>query len=575
MREKLSLINSTKFKNLIHLDLLIRISFLSSLALISAIFGRPVYGTTDDNILSGLVSGTYTNENESRLIFIRPVVGFLMGFGQKIFPIFQFYSVFLLALVIVTFSIYGNILIKKSQVEFRSNVLNLFWVGISAPTTIWFTLAPTYTATSIILTGLSTMTISLLIFDQKKTRFIVLLLVSSIFSLGYLIRPEGALGTLALTIVPLIYVLIQKRFLNKASLISVVLIVGFFISVDSVIHKSTSTESWQNYDNWNSMRHQIQHRVGQDSLLDSRESNKWTVPEYHLFMDLAFGDERVFNKSWLTPAFESTKEFRGMSGLINANFIEVMKNLLNVLIDFYHIIIIQLLLLLVILRYIYTPINQKILILLASWTPVLAALYFTIATLHAPERSIYPILVLPSIIVVTLFVILESKLKEFRNSMTFFLSSTFVFLLLLFPNRGILTEVKANHKNIESAKLLSSELNRFDDQAIFIGPGNSEFYNFANPYRSPAQWERPKVITVGNWDTFSPHWYKRNQFVGVEQKSVYEALFTKDMYWLSNSLPDTSYMVELFLKENGFPAANRQNVAMFPEGQVLHKFLPQ
>jgi hypothetical protein len=292
-------------------------------------------------------------------------------------------------------------------------------------------------------------------------------------------------------------------------------------------------------------------------------------------MDLAFGDERVFNKSWLTPAFESTKEFRGMSGLINANFLEVMKNLLNVLIDYYHIIIIQLLLLLVILRYIYTPINQKILILLASWTPVLAALYFTIATLHAPERSIYPILVLPSIIVVTLFVILESKLKEFRNSMTFFLSSTFVFLLLLFPNRGILTEVKANHKNIESAKLLSSELNRFDDQAIFIGPGNSEFYNFANPYRSPAQWERPKVITVGNWDTFSPHWYKRNQFVGVEQKSVYEALFTKDIYWLSNSLPDTSYMVELFLKENGFPAANRQNVAMFPEGHVLHKFLPQ
>ena len=534
-----------------------------------------MYGTTDDNILSGLVSGSYTNENESKLIFIRPFVGFVMAFGQKVFPTFQFYSVFLLALVIVAFSIYGNILIKRSKVEFRNNVLNLFWVGISAPTTIWFTLAPTYTATSIILTGLSTMTISLLIFDQKKTRFIVLLLVSSIFSLGYLIRPEGALGTLALTIVPLVYVLIQKKYINKGSLISIVLIVGSFISVDSVIHKSTSSESWQNYDNWNSMRHQIQHRVGQDSLLDSRESNKWTVPEYHLFMDLAFGDERVFNKSWLTPAFESTKEFRGLSGLINTNFTEVIKNLLNVLIDYFHIILIQLLLLLVILRYISTPINQKILILLASWTPVLAALYFTIATLHAPERSIYPILVLPSIIVVTLFIILESKLKEFHNSMTFFLSSTFIFLLLLFPSRGILTEVKANHKNIESAKLLSSELNKFDDQAIFIGPGNSEFYNFANPYRSPAQRERPKVITVGNWDTFSPHWYKRNQFVGVEQKSVYEALFTKDIYWLSNSLPDTSYMVELFLKENGFPAANRQNIAMFPEGQVLHKFLPQ
>jgi hypothetical protein len=545
------------------------------LAFISIIFGRPVYGTTDDNILSGLVSGSYTNENESKLIFIRPFVGFVMAFGQKIFPIFQFYSVFLLALVIVTFAIFGNILIKRGKVEFRNNILNLFWVGISAPTIIWFTLAPTYTATSIILTGLSTMTLSLLIFDQKKTRIIVLIMVSSIFSLGYLIRPEGALGTLALILVPLIYVSIQKRFINKGSLISVILIVGSFISVDSGIQKLTNTESWQNYDNWNSMRHQIQHRVGQNSLLESRESNKWTIPEYHLFMDLAFGDERIFNKSWITPAFESTAEYRGISGLINANFIEVIRILLNILTNYYHIILIQLILLLLILKNMSTSIIQKISITLVSGAPVLTALYFTVATLHAPERSIYPILVLPSISVITLFIILESKLKELRSSMTFFLSSTFVFLLLFFPNRGILNEVKINHKNIESAKLLSSELNKFDDQAIFIGPANTEFYNFANPYTSPAQWDSPKVITVGNWDTFSPHWYKRNLFVGIENKSAYEALFNIDTYWLSNSLPDTSYLVELFLKENGYPATNRQNVAMFPEGQMLYKFLPQ
>ena len=575
MREPLYFFNSPKFKSLTNFDLLIRISLLSILAFISIIFGRPVYGTTDDNILSGLVSGSYTNENESKLIFIRPIVGFVMTFGQKIFPILQFYSVFLLTLVIVAFSIYGNILIKRSKVEFGNTTLNLFWVGISSPTIIWFALAPTYTATSIILTGLSTMTISLLIIDQKKTRITVLILVSSIFSLGYLIRPEGALGTLALTLVPLIYVLIQKRYINKSSLISVILIVGSFISVDLGLHKLTNSESWQNYDNWNSMRHQIQHRAGQDSLLNSRESNKWTIPEYHLFMDLAFGDEKIFNKSWITPAFESTKEYRGISGLFNANFIEVIRILLNILTNYYHIILIQLILLLLILKNMSTSIIQKISITLASWTPVVAALYFTVATLHAPERSIYPILVIPSIIVVTLVIILGSKVKDARGSTTFYLIGSFIFLLLLFPGKGIINEIRTNDKNIESAIILSSELIKFDDQAIFIGHGNTEFYNFSNPYVNPSQWDSPKVITVGSWDTFSPYWYKRNQFVGIEQKSVYEALFTKDIYWLSNSLPDTSYMVELFLKENGFPAVNRQNVAMFPEGQMLYKFLPQ
>jgi hypothetical protein len=575
MREKLSFINLTKIKSLIHLDLLIRISFLSGLALISAIFGRPVFGTTDDNILSGMVSGSYTNENESKLIFIRPLVGFVMVFGQKIFTIFQFYSVFLLALVIITFSIFGNILIKRSEVKFNNNILNLFWIGISAPIIIWFTLAPTYTATSIIVTGLSTMTISLLIFDKKKTRNIVLILVSSIFSLGYLIRPEGALGTLALTLLPLTYVFIQKRFINKGSLISVILIVGSFISVDSGLQKLTTTESWQNYDNWNSMRHQIQHRVGQETLLDTRESNKWTIPEYHLFMDIAFGDEKVFNKSWLKPAFESTKDSRGISGLINANFIEVIKSMLNILSNYYHLILLQLIILLLIFKKMTTPMIQKILIISISWAPMLFALYFSVATLHTPERSIYPIIIMPSIILVTLWIIIDIKVKNIIGSKIFYLSLMFIFLLSLFSYEGIINSVKANEKNIKSAKILSGALIKFDDQAIFFGPGNTEFYSFVNPYLSPVQWDSPKMITVGNWDTFSPHWYKRNQFVGIEQKSVYEALFNEDIYWLSYSLTDTSYLVELFLKENGFPAVNRQSVATFPEGQKLYKFLPQ
>ena len=571
----MNFIYSTKFKSLNYLDLAKRIAFLSVLALISAVFGRPVYGTTDDNILSGLVSGSYTNDYESKLIFIQPFVGLIMTFGQSILPIFQFYSLFLLALVIVAFSVYGNFLIKINERILRKNILNLFWVGISAPTIIWFTLAPTYTATSIIVTSLSTMTISLLIFDQKKSNIIVLFLVSSIFSLGYLIRPEGALGTMAIILLPLIYLFVQKRYLNTRSLMLIVFFFGLFISVDYGVQKINNSESWQNYDNWNSMRHQIQHRVGQDSLLDSRESNQWTIPEYHLFMDLAFGDEKVFKNSWIKPAFESTKTYRGISGLVNANFTEVTKNLFSVLFNYYQLILIQLIFMFLLFRTLTTSVNLKFFATLTAWSPVLLALYFTVATLHAPERSIYPILVMPSIVVFTLLIFLDNKVNVVRDSKIFYFLSTLFLLLLLFSDKGIVDQVNSNSKNIKSANLLSGELIKFDNQAIFIGPGNTEFYNYANPYTTPAQWKIPKIITSGNWDTFSPHWYKRNKFVGIQNKSVYEALFNKDVYWLSNNLPDTSYLVELFLKENGFPAANRQNVAVFPEGQMLYKFLPK
>jgi hypothetical protein len=33
-------------------------------------------------------------------------------------------------------------------------------------------------------------------------------------------------------------------------------------------------------------------------------------------------------------------------------------------------------------------------------------------------------------------------------------------------------------------------------------------------------------------------------------------------------------MVELFLKENGYPKTNRENVANFTHGETLFKFLP-
>jgi hypothetical protein len=82
------------------------------------------------------------------------------------------------------------------------------------------------------------------------------------------------------------------------------------------------------------------------------------------------------------------------------------------------------------------------------------------------------------------------------------------------------------------------------------------------------------MITSGNWETFSPYWYKRIEYLGLSGGSIYESLFSEKAYWLSFSVPDTSYMVELFLKENGYPKTNRENVANFTHGETLFKFLP-
>ena len=556
-------------------DLFYRIIFLALISLNFALFGNPIYGTTDDNILSGLVSGTYTGERETRLIFIRPIIGYFMFVGQTLTPGFQFYSVFLLILIIVAISMYGNILSRSVKSRKAQLILNLFWFILAVPTVIWFTLTPTYTATSIIVTSFSLLSLTVLITSKDTFSKYEVFFTSLLLSLGLLIRPEGALGALILISPTIIYFIYQKKYIDKKLISYAILIVMIFIAIDLNLQSKGNTGEWKIYDNWNSYRHQIQHRVAEDSLLDLREDIRWSIPEYHLFMDLAFGDEDVFNSTWIKPAFDSTKSTRGISGVLNANIDKTLKDLIILLLNYYQVLMFQVIFMFWIFINKSRPWLEKLSILILSWIPILAGIYFTVATLHTPERSMYPILLLPAILSLVLWSIKEYPSNTRVDVITYSVASFFAIISIIFSDNGISNEIKTNFKNKESADRIALSMKKYSKDAVFIGPGNTEIYDVSNPYFDPAQSIRPKMITVGNWDTFSPHWYKRNRLLGVGERSVYKALFQENNYWLSNQFPDTAYMVELFMKENGFPMINRENVFEFQEGQMLFKYLPK
>ncbi len=556
-------------------DLFYRVIVLALISLNFALFGKPIYGTTDDNILSGLVSGTFTGERETRLIFIRPIIGYFMFVGQTITPGFQFYSIFLLILIILVISMYGNILSKSVKLKESQLIVNLFWLILAIPTVIWFTLTPTYTATSIIVTSFSLLSLTVLITSKNTFSKYEVVFASLLLSLGLLIRPEGAIGALILISPTIIYFIYQKKYIDKKLISYAILIVMIFVAFDLNLQSKGNTKEWKIYDNWNSYRHQIQHRVAEDSLLNLREDVSWSIPEYHLFMDLAFGDEDVFNSAWIKPAFESTKSTRGISGVLNANIYKTLKDLIILLLDYYQIIIFQAIFIFWIFVNKSRPWLEKLSILILSWVPTLAGIYFTIATLHTPERSMYPILLLPAILSLVLWSIKEYPSNTRVSMISYSVASFFAIFSFIFSDNGISMEIKSNFKIKESADRLASSMIEYNKEAVFIGPGNTEIYDASNPYFDPAQSIRPKMITVGNWDTFSPHWYKRNKLLGVMERSVYKALFQENNYWLSNQFPNTAYMVELFMKENDFPLIKRENVFEFQEGQMLFKYLPR
>ena len=552
-------------------DFVLRFIVLSIFATVVAILGKPVFGTTDDNILAGFVDGSYTGERESKLIFIRPLIGTILNIFQELLPNMGVYSIFLLALLIASFSNFGTLISSRSGNSFSQKIFNYLWLLTSIPIISWFTLNPTYTAASMVITLASLMSLVILIFSKnmKKLTFVVII-TTILFTFGFLIRPEGGIGMILVSIPVISLIFLQQRNLNLPKLLitmsSLLIILGF----DAVSQSKLNNSDWEEYDKWNNLRHQVQHREGQNYLGQLQTVNDWTESETNLFMTLAFGDENTFNAAWLKPAFDSTSFTRGVSGVINANIFEVLSKMLQILETYPIVIVMQLSIFFIILNSFQINFFGKLKVFLAIHSTIMAALYYMSATLHTPERGVIPILYVSTLMLIT--TMLFFKLKDNIKITYIMILFIGVFGLSLFSSKGILETRSKNIVNTELAILTSKELIEYNDKAIYIGPGNSEFYEYQNPYTNLAYRKTPIIITVGNWETFSPHWKKRLRFYGIDQTSIYNELFKENRFWFANPLPDTSYMVELYLREQGLADFNRQGALDLKSGYVLLQF---
>jgi hypothetical protein len=179
------IISKSGFK--LFFDFVIRFIFLSIFATAIAILGKPVFGTTDDNILAGFVDGSYTGERESKLIFIRPLIGTTLNFFQELLPNLGLYSIFLLALLIASFSNFGTIIRIRLGDSFSKKIFNYLWLLVSIPIIAWFTLSPTYTAASMLITLVNLMSLVVLIFSRNMRNLMFITVFTTIlFSVGFL-----------------------------------------------------------------------------------------------------------------------------------------------------------------------------------------------------------------------------------------------------------------------------------------------------------------------------------------------------------------------------------------------------
>ena len=522
----------------------------------------PIYGTTDDKILAGFVDGSYTGDLELRSIFIQPITNvFLLPF-YYILPNFGWYFLFQLFFLILGLSLVSD------EINAIKPILNNLIFAISIIVLSWFVPQPTFTAASFLIC-LNGILLLILIanrveLDKFRVFAVVILLLYS-----FALRTEAFLGTLSLLIVPICFHYRKILNLILKNLRIIILVTIVFFPANYMLLKVTENSGWQEYDNWNSYRHQLQNRVSQNFILENIDKIGWSVPEHNLFVDLSYGDASTFNSDWIKPAFDLTRDKTGITGLVNADFSLTSNKMFKIIVE-QQAVTIGVFILLFVLFLVFTT-YRSLIALFFSVTFILFYLYFISSTLHTPERIVIP-LIFSTLFIYIIFIINE-KQREIVDVNKLNLLIFVSILVAVISHNGFLDSYINRNTKIEYSENVKRILDPFSKRYILIGSVGTEVNHLVNPYYQSESQNEIKSIISGNWETFSPYWYKRNEKLGVVSKNVYQELLSNSKtLWMTKKIPDTSYSIELYLRERQINGFDRTGITTSLDDLNLYQF---
>jgi hypothetical protein len=333
--------------------------------------------------------------------------------------------------------------------------------------------------------------------------------------------------------------------------------------------KVTENSGWQEYDNWNSYRHQLQNRVSQNFILENIDKIGWSVPEHNLFVDLSYGDATTFNSDWIKPAFDLTRDKTGIIGLVNADFSLTSNKMFKIIVEQQAVTIGVFILLFVLFLVFMT--YRSLIALFFSVTFILFYLYFISSTLHTPERIVIP-LIFSTLFIYIIFIINE-KQREIVDVNKLNLLIFVSILVAVISHNGFLDSYINRNTKIEHSENVKRVLDPFSKRYILIGSVGTEVNHLVNPYYQSESQNEIKSIISGNWETFSPYWYKRNEKLGVVSKNVYQELLSNSKtLWMTKKIPDTSYSIELYLRERQINGFDRTGITTSLDDLNLYQF---
>jgi hypothetical protein len=496
-----------------------------------------IYGVNDDVIIQEWLSGAYTGKPEfmirgsatPKLIF-----GLFVSSLYEWIPQVNWFSLILLILTLLSWHLLGLLTLKS-----KSLFAIISFAIISFLHLMWFIPSPTYTAAAVILSFSTLIYFSDNLLNQRinmTVLFIVLL-----FTFAYFIRPESFyLGT-AVSIPFIIYSAKKTTAMPNVTIKKLLILTissGAFILLDSGIEKFIYQKNadWNSYKEWESARYEIQGNAAEKAVSQNPSKFNWSLPEVELFKSYNFLDKNSFNTDRLQKL---SRDIDGTETNLNSNFLLnahqkifdsesnwEWPHLISLISLFYSLFLI-----------LSIPHVKHYFILSFSTLGILYVVMLYVAGfLRQPERVQVSVIFLSVLLSFTAFIFNSKDIEKSKYNDLRILS--LLILVLIVVNsvgqaRNFMTKIQKSTVFFwnEQIRYLSS----FPDDSIFMGNASQ----FRNNWRSPYLIERSEVenrILSFGWHSFSPHWVKRAENLGLNPNKIVDSIIEDPrVYWISDA----------------------------------------
>jgi hypothetical protein len=185
-------------------------------------------------------------------------------------------------------------------------------------------------------------------------------------------------------------------------------------------------------------------------------------------------------------------------------------------------------------------------------TPIFLSFFYISTTLRLPERVVISTLYLIFIVILTTILIENKRTgkKENSNNIPGFILSLLGLVLIYAELENTQNWMIERHKNVFYRDFWDYQkevINNLPQNTILIGNQSQKKSDWSYPYSRQDVESNFNYLTLG-WHTFSPHWEKRKNDLGLQNMNILRELPTDErIIWIGNDSSVQS--LKLYVKE--------------------------